>query len=50
MGNPYIQPVSCLEPNEAIQDEASMEEESFMKLNYHDMKKWYKESEDLKDK
>ena len=40
----------CLEEPKATKTEQSMEEESFMQLNYKDMKKWYNDNAEMKEK
>ena len=46
---PVISLRSIEEP-QTTKTEQSMEEESYMQLNYKDMKKWYNDNKELKEK
>lgn len=48
-----VRPIKCMqsiEEPQATKTEQSMEEESYMQLNYKDMKKWYNDNKELKEK
>ena len=48
-----VRPIICvrsIEEPQTTKTEQSMEEESYMQLNYKDMKKWYNDNKELKEK